>query len=279
MKILNKNNLPEALVRAAKGDGDHTPSETRMSVTDLIGSPWMRHMKMIHYKDVSVEVEDMTWLMFGNAFHAMMNKYAPEDATSEIRIELDVNGYTLVGIPDVHKDGILDDFKTTSVYSFLLGEKVEWERQLNVYVWMLRQKGIEIKQIRIIAILRDWMQRKTIEDNYPKKPLIAVDIPLWDNETAETYIRERIEAHKLLTPCTPEERWRKPTTYAVKVKGIKTAKRVLPTKEEAEEWLASNSLKFKVPTYIEERPGEDSKCLNYCNYAKWCTYNIYQEEK
>ena len=29
--------------------------------------------------------------------------------------------------------------------------------------------------------------------------------------------------------------------------------------------------------YIEKREGEDSKCLRYCDYAKYCQYNRYNQ--
>lgn len=276
MRILNPRNLPEALVKAAIGDKDYSPDPNRMSVTDLIDSPWRRYLKQLHYGDISVDVEDMTWLLMGKAFHLLMDKYAPDEAVSEEKIEIPYNGITLVGVPDVHQGGILYDYKTTSVYSFILGEKVEWTQQLNVYRWMLNSIHIEINKIQIIAILKDHMARKATEPDYPSKPLIAVDIPLWTLEETQKFIDSRIEAHKNLEPCSPEERWSKPTTYAVKMKGVKTAKRVLTSHDDAAEWMANNIKDLK-NAYIEERPGEDSKCLRYCNYAKWCQYNRYKE--
>jgi hypothetical protein len=102
-----------------------------MSITDLIDSPWRRHLKQLHYGELSVDVEDMTWLLMGKAFHLLMDKYAPEEAVSEEKIEIPYGDYTLVGIPDVHKGGVLYDYKTTSAYSFILGEKIEWTQQLN----------------------------------------------------------------------------------------------------------------------------------------------------
>jgi hypothetical protein len=44
------------------------------------------------------------------------------------------------------------------------------------------------------------------------------------------------------------------------MKGVKTAKRVLNSKDEAAEWMVNNVKDIK-NAFIEERPGEDSKCL------------------
>jgi hypothetical protein len=274
VRILNPNNLPQALVNAASPEEGHTYDKDRYSITDLIGSPWQRHLKMKHSGEVEVDVEDMTWLLMGKAFHLLMEKHSPKDAVAEHKIVINYKDVTLVGIPDLYHNGTLYDFKVTSVYSFLLGEKIEWEQQLNCYVWMLKSIGIDINKVQIIAVLKDYMVRKAAEEGYPNKPLIAVDIPLWSLEDTETYINKRIEAHKLLEPCSPEERWNKPTTYAVKMKNVKTAKRVLQTHDEAAQWMANNVKDIK-NAYIEERQGEDSKCLRYCNYSKWCQYNRY----
>lgn len=274
MKINNPNNFPQALVNAVSGGRD--PQKYRMGVTDLIGSPWQRDLKLKYYDQVESDVEDMTWSMLGRAVHLLAEENSPSSAYSEIKLEVPYGDYKLVGIPDVHEDGVLDDYKVTSVYSFLLGEKIEWEQQLNVYRWMLHQQGITINTIRIIAILRDWMPRKAeTEANYPRKPLIQVQIPIWDLEKAKAYIDERFKAHENIVPCTPEERWTRPTTYAAKIEGQKIAKRVLPSREEAEKWIKDNLNGKKA--IIEERPGEDPKCKTYCSYAKFCSENRYNK--
>lgn len=275
MKIKNPNNLPEALVLAASDEKGHSYSRNRISITDLIGSPLARNLKMKYHSDASSDVEDMSWLLIGKAFHLLMDKYTPETHTSEEKIEIEVDGMTLVGIPDSYGNGILYDYKVTSVYAFLLGEKLEWERQLNCYRWMLHKKGVEIRSLQIIAILRDYMARKANESDYPKKPLIAVNIPMWSLEETESYIKQRLDVHKHVVPCTDEERWSKPTTYAVMLKGQKKAKRVLLSHDDAAKWMVNNMNDVK-KAYIEERPGEDSKCLRYCAYSKYCDHNIYR---
>jgi hypothetical protein len=150
------------------------------------------------------------------------------------------------------------------------------EAQLNVYRWMLNSIHIEINKIQIIAVLRDYMPRKASEPDYPNKPLIAVDIPLWTLEDTQKYIDSRIEAHKNLEPCSPEERWAKKDSFAVKKQGAKRAMRVLDSKESAERWIASNNSKNE-KLIIEKRDGEDTKCKHYCNVAKFCKENIYNE--
>ena len=278
MKILNPRNLPEPLVRAVSREEGYAPNPNRMSVTDLIGPPMIRFLKLKHWDEITEVVENMTWMMFGTAFHLLMDKHSG-DAISEQKIEYDYPPYTIVGVPDVHKDGILYDYKVIRAYALVLSGKAEWVNQLNTYVWLLKQsKGIDIKEIKIIAILRDWSEITAEKDqNYPQAPLWEVRIPLWDPEYAYGYIVGRMAAHSAVVPCSPEEKWTKPDTFAVKVKGIKKAKRVLDSMAEAEKWMANNPQGKK--GYIETRPGEDSRCKRYCSVSQFCEYNRYLKKE
>jgi hypothetical protein len=102
-----------------------------------------------------------------------------------------------------------------------------------------------------------------------------VDLPVWDTEKANEFIKQRLDAHQQskvdrdfgddLQPCTDEDRWMKETTYAVKKEGRKTAVRVFKTMEEAVE------LAKEKDHYVETRPGEPIRCTgNYCGVADYC---------
>ena len=274
MRVLNPNNLPEVLVRAVTGDYDRTPKENRMSVTDLINPPMIRHLKLKNWDRLEENVDDLAWSLFGKAFHDLMDRYAPDPYQSEYKLEYYVEPYTLVGQPDVHFGGVLDDYKVTSVFSFILGDKPEWESQLNVYAWLLGKHSIPINRIRIIAILRDWQKQKSmVEPDYPKSPFHVVDVPLWTPERAEEYIKERIRMHQELLECTPEDKWQRETTWAVMKPAAKRATRVLDTRELAEAWVKDNKGEFE----IVERPGEKTRCRFYCGARGVCPYNDYNK--
>lgn len=74
-----------------------------------------------------------------------------------------------------------------------------------------------------MAILRDWSKMKVMtSDNYPRKQVIMIPINRWTPQEQDKYVEDRIKLHQLaeqqgedLMVCTPEERWRKETTYAV----------------------------------------------------------------
>ena len=65
--------------------------------------------------------------------------------------------------------------------------------------------------------------------------------------------------------------WAKVITPSVKKHGNKRAKRVLDTEEKAVGYMDAEQLEY--PGWkIEERPGESTRCLYYCNVAKFCSF-------
>ena len=71
-----------------------------------------------------------------------------------------------------------------------------------------------------------------------------------------------------LEPCSPEERWDRPSTYAVMKEGRKTAVRVFEDKAEAEKLAAENGKGFSVL----ERKGKSVRCESYCPCREFCSY-------
>ena len=80
--------------------------------------------------------------------------------------------------------------------------------------------------------------------------------------------------------CSLEERFNKGNTYAVKKKTNKKALKVHKTLEEAREHLVNLEKKYPGVYEIEERKGEDTKCLNYCSCCRFCNHYLenYDEE-
>jgi len=102
---------------------------------------------------------------------------------------------------------------------------------------------------------------------------------MWDRAKVTEFINERVKMHKWnkdiydedLPVCTPEERWERPTKYAVQKKGRKSALRLLDSQEDAEKYIDDHGL--AVPThYIEVREGESVRCESYCNVNKFCNF-------
>ena len=103
-----------------------------------------------------------------------------------------------------------------------------------------------------------------------------IEVTEADLEATEKRIIEKIksvtEAYKMadddIPPCTQEERWSTATKYAVMKEGRKTALKVCDDRETAELFMKSQTGDL----YIQERPGEDKRCMDYCPCAEFCSY-------
>ncbi|MDD5833777.1 MAG: DUF2188 domain-containing protein, partial [Treponema berlinense] len=82
-----------------------------------------------------------------------------------------------------------------------------------------------------------------------------------------------IEAAELLgdddiEPCTAEERWADPETYAVMKNGRKSAVRVFTTLIDAENCAGELGNSH----YVETRPAVSRKCGKYCLCKDFCSF-------
>ena len=280
MIITNKFNLPQTLVNVVERPS-YTKGKANLSVTELLGSPRITQLRAKYDDQIEVDVSDMIWSVFGSAVHHILEKGQDANHIVEQRIHAEVDGWRISGAIDlqiVHDDGIeINDYKTVGAWG-VMNEKIEWEQQLNCYAWLVEKvKGIPIKKLGIVAIVRDWSRRDAeTRHGYPKAPVVVLDIPLWDMEGREAYIRDRIHAHsdalfaaetgETLPRCTPAECWEKDPVYAVKKEGATRAKSLHSTREEADSAVEKLGKGF----FVEFRPGERVRCANYCPVSQWC---------
>ena len=283
MPVSNKFNLPEVVVRALTVD-TYSRGNSDISITTLIDSPRIGILQKEHESEIEQDAVDFLWSRFGTSVHNMFEDAAEGDDTciSEERLFNNVEGWTVSGAIDlqhIEPDGVVvSDYKVTSVWSVIY-DKVEWHRQLNCYAWLVRHaKQLPVKQLRIIAILRDWQRRKAEEGgNYPESPIMIVDIPLWSDSEQDDYVDTRVRMHQSahggwafddeLPNCSDSERWLKPTTYAVKKKSRVRAIKVHDSYESAEE----HAIEMGKEHFVEERKGSATRCeQNWCRVAQWC---------
>jgi hypothetical protein len=106
-------------------------------------------------------------------------------------------------------------------------------------------KPIKVRSLSIMAILRDWSKLRVMQsDNYPRKQVVMIPKKM-DTKEQDDYIKARIKLHQdaekssKLPLCTAKERWRKEDSYALMLDKRKTAKRVLPTREEMDQYMKS----------------------------------------
>jgi len=293
MKLTNHAKLPETIVRAVEND-PYDSQGSDISVTRLIAPPRVRVLEQRHWDELEEDVSDKIFTLIGSSVHHIIERAVTDDDISERRLFVDIDGWKLSGQFDLlTASGDLIDFKVTSAWSALEAlekGKSDWERQLNVLDWLVRNndtelknnngKELEVKSMYIMAILRDWSKMKVMtSDNYPRKQVVMIPINRWTPEEQDKYVKDRIRLHQLaeiqgedLVLCTPEERWRKETTFAVMKKNRKTAARVLPSRKEAMKWIEDNHLKYGVNATVIERKGQDVKCENYCRVKQFCDY-------
>jgi hypothetical protein len=273
MKWTNLYNLPAPLAEAIKNDPYEKVGD--ISVTGLNQPPQLRQLRLRHDAEVEEDVSDHIWRFFGQLGHGLIERFNSDAHLAEERLTENVRGWVLSGKFDLYDPAAkkLSDYKFTSVYAFLLGAKIEWERQLNVYRWMLERAGFPVEQIEIVAILRDWNRRRSkMEADYPPAASLTVEIPLWPMEKTAAEVERLVEIHQAATlmpdeelpTCTPEDRWAKPTTYAVKKHGAKRAQRVF------EDRAVADALAKELGMEVEMRPGEDTRCEDYCPVKQFC---------
>lgn len=278
MRITNKYNLPDTIVNVLRRP-TYTKGGANLSVTEIINSPRIVQLKRLHDGDLEQDASDMVWAIFGTAIHAVLEHGKDHNHIVEERLHAELDGWSISGAIDlqvVEDDGItVSDYKTTSAWA-VMNEKAEWEHQLNIYAWLVETvKQKPVKGLKIVAIIRDW-SRNDARDTYPVAPLQEINIKLWPYEQRTQFIRDHLKKHaaalfavetnEYLPECTPEQMWEKPMTWAVKKVGGVRAKNVCYTEGEANEKLELAGKGH----FIEVRPGERTRCANYCDVREFC---------
>ncbi len=282
MKITNKHNLPEVVVNALTFDS-YSRGESDISITQLIDSPRVSMLQKKHAEDIEQDAVDFIWSRFGTSVHEVFERSTQaDDCISEERLFVERNKWTISGAIDLQQvdDGqvTISDYKVTSVWSVIF-DKQEWHKQLNCYAWLVRHaKKMPVKELRIIAFLRDWNRRKSEEGgDYPESPIEIVHIPLWPEQEQDKYVQDRLALHQsadfdfdsggTLPHCSTDERWQKDTTYAVMKKNRVRAIKVHKVEEEANEHCEN----LGADHYIDTRIGESTRCVqNWCRVNQWC---------
>lgn len=279
MKYTNHHSLPDPVVRALTSYEKGEKVEG-LRVTTLIDSPRISQLRQSHAAVLTEDVSDMVWKVMGTAIHEVFEKAASNAYVSEERLSHTVDGTVISGAIDYQfeSDGEVDlkDYKSTSTYSVTSGDKPEWERQINVYAYLIRHaKGLKVRSASVVAVLRDW--RRSDADRrieYPQAPITEVEIKLWPDAEQDAYVKERVRMHRVaelekdfgLPPCTPDEQWAKPAKWAVHKGKNKRALKLFDTESEAQEFAGQSEDRSVV-----ERPATLTRCINnYCRVADFC---------
>lgn len=294
MRLTNRYNLPETLVRATRKRDDHYDrGAVHRSTTQLISPPRIDVLRKANYAHLETDVADEFWSLLGSAVHHLLEVGATSDMIVEERLFWTLDGWKFSGAIDLQEfwtDEIgqkwvdISDYKVVSTYTIQKEEgeaTKEWEQQQNIYRWLVEKNkpDIKVRSINIIVIIRDWQRAKTADPLYPIAPVMRIQVPMWSMEDTENYIRTRIAIHREaellmdvgmeLPECTDEERWERGSYWLVRKLGGKRATKKLSTEAEAEAFMST----LPDGEYeIVHKPGKSFRCEgNFCRVAPWCS--------
>lgn len=278
MIMTNIHNLPSGIFNAVIKN-IQAPQEDVLRVTELINPPICKKLSLENWNTIEADASEFLWSLLGTAVHGVLAKQE-DNVLIEKRVTIPVGDVTLSGQVDryVKPEFAIEDYKCTSVWSYLFGIKPEWVAQLNLYRYLLESINYRVKKLTINAILRDWMMSKAVQADYPKIPFVSINIPLWSMDKTLDYISNRIVIHQdEPLPCSPDERWQRPSTFAVMKEGRKSAVRVKDSREEAQTYLDTEVKAVdQKKCQVVERVGEALKCKSYCLVRDICPHNFYK---
>ena len=273
MNITNMHGAPESILQAVTAD-PYTKGEADFSVTELIKPPQINRLWAEHENKISMDVRDEFWKLLGRGVHNVLEQYS-DGGVSEERHFAKVGDLTVSGAIDLVSNGMVTDYKVTSTYSVMKGLKPEWEQQLNMYSWLLRQNDISSSSLRIVALCRDWIRsRSDRSQKYPASPIVILPVPKWPDEQQDQYIEERVRVHmdESTIPCTSEERWAR-GRYMVTGTDVKLKKpKLFDTLMEASVWTQGKENPAKGIAYqITETTPTYVRCEgNWCGVRDFC---------
>jgi len=279
MNYTNKNNLPQVLVDVLTKDFyDYIPDENEYTASELINPPKITILKRRHRDEMTVDVSDLFYRVWGNLMHQWLQSFSENESLKEERLKVEIGGYIVSGKPDLYFNKILDDYKLTSIWTYIYKSRMnEWTQQLNVYAYLLQDAGFPPEKLEILAMFRDWTKSKKEHTKGCPNQSETIEIPLWDPKDTEDWIAQRLQALAIaerlnddeIPPCSEKDRWQTETVYAVMKEGRKSSVKNCETEREAEALVTEKGNGYSV----QPRPGICKRCCpEYCDVTPFCNF-------
>lgn len=278
MKVTNKLNLPAAFVNAVS-TARHNAAGC-FSATTLNKGAKEIILTDRHFDEITVDAADSVWAVWGTAVHALLESQ-PDNNFHEEYFKVPVSNSFVTGQVDSYdmENGVINDWKTASVWKVQFNDFSDWRRQGLTYAWLLQQSGLEVKKCRFVALLKDHSKTKAKNDSsYPQSPVFIYEFDVTAADMEETAARiltkvQEIEsAYKLdddaIEPCSAEERWADGEKWAVMKNGRKTAVKVFDNQLDADAMAGELGNSH----YVEHRPAISRKCGDYCKCKDFCNF-------
>tara|TARA_R110000824_G_scaffold7001_2_gene32113 strand:+ start:14749 stop:15573 length:825 start_codon:yes stop_codon:yes gene_type:complete len=264
--LTNKYGAPDVFIRAVEGD-PYSKGDADFSATELLKPPQIVRLYNEHGDKVVTDVRDEWWKLLGKGVHNILEEHG--QGQTEERFFADCNGSVISGAIDLLDDGAVTDYKVTSVYTIQRGLKSEWEQQLNIYAWLLRQNGMAATKLTIVGLCRDWqLSRANLKKDYPQSPIVPISVPLWSDRRQDDFVAQRVRVHTMdnTLPCTPEERWARGgyTVFSGRLKP-----KTFDTMQEAAAFIQSKQ-KPGVHYSIKEGAAKFIRCESWCPVSDYC---------
>jgi hypothetical protein len=278
MTITNKLNLPAGLVKAVSTERHNAPG--CLSATTLLQGIKQIILTDRHWDELEDDVADRIWAIWGTAVHALLESEGEDDFTEQ-DISYKIGNLTVTGRIDNYNMATetIFDYKTTSINKIKFSDFSEWYRQGLIYAWLLTRNTLTVNNCCFVALLKDHSKTEAERDwQYPQNPVYLYEFPVTQAELFKigSFIRSKVsEYEKYLTagddeipPCSKDERWDRPSVFAVKKEGRQKAVKLFDVQKDAEERAAE----LGAGHYVEHRAGESIKCAHYCKCAGFCNY-------
>lgn len=192
------------------------------------------------------------------------------------KVVVDGVTYTVGGKFDAVAEGIVQDNKTTSVYTYIKNSKIEdYTLQLSIYRWLNPDKVTQDYGC-INFVFTDW-QRSMAKSSpdYPQHRVQTIKIPLMTIEETEAWVIGRIREIKdnmnkpqsQLPRCSDKELWRSEPKHKYYADPTKTSGR--STKNFDDPVEAKLHLNEKGKGIIITEPGKVKAC-GYCDVFQIC---------
>lgn len=291
MQLTNTYDLPETVVNAMrKQEQLYSAGAVDSSVTTLIQPPRISALRRKHFKEMTSDVSEGFFALLGSGVHHILEMGATPGMIVEERLFMTIDGWKISGALDLQEvremSTKITDYKVTTAYAITMndGPKDEWVHQMNLQAMLVEaNKAMRVVQMSIVAVIRDWSGSEAKrKPDYPKTPIVVVDIPIWPMEQRLEYARERIAKHRRaafdvqmgeeLEYCTNSDRWVRNDSWAVIKEGGKRATRNFDNPIDADEFVLNipPPAKGKPATYqVVFKPGRSTRC-EFCGVSEWC---------
>lgn len=251
MQYTNLNNIPLPLaVFLATDDYDYEPNT--ISATTLLKPVKQIILSKRVNQDNLVDLSSLVSARMGSAIHTAIEKAwsNPSNALKKLgypnhlidnivinptsikegqipiymeqRSYKEVLGFKVSGKFDFVAEGKVQDFKSTSVYTYLnQTNKDKYMQQGSMYRW-LNPDIIDEDEMNIHFIFTDWNKKDSlINPNYPNSRVLTQRLPLMSIDETDRFVKQKLTDIKTyidkpeheIPPCTDYDLWRKPTVY------------------------------------------------------------------